>query len=466
MSSTPINTNAEGRRRGGLASWVTYLPLVAALAMRLVSETTADLSYLVIAGYALFGRAHAIRAIIASWLFTMINPGVAPDPALDAVGRYAVLFAAALSAYMQSHLTGVRRGMVPLVLLTLLLGLFIVAHAVLFSAIPDVSVLKAISWTMAMVTCLSAWSGMSPPQQRELTDQFFWALVVLMVASLPLLQSSAGFRRNGTGFQGLLNHPQASGATMALLFAWATARLLAETRPPWVLIGVAGLSLVSVFLSEARTGGVAAILGVGFALLFGPSSAGRSMLSMAPGLRSPRVWALALLVVVGALMMSGAIFDYVQFYITKSGRAGASNLWDAFEISRGRQMDAMLANVSDSLWTGIGFGIHSEPELMVVSRDPAFGLPLGAAIEKGVAPLMVLEELGLFGAGLVLVWILLLVRGAARGGLAPFAVATTVVFINFGEATLFSPGGFGLLTIVLLGWAYSAGLVRTGPQYG
>ena len=57
---------------------VSFLLLGLALAMRIASTPTANLSYLVIAGYALAGRTHAIQALAASWFFTMISPGIAP----------------------------------------------------------------------------------------------------------------------------------------------------------------------------------------------------------------------------------------------------------------------------------------------------------------------------------------------------------------------------------------------------
>lgn len=464
MSPAYVDTGAPGRRQRLAFRWVPYAPLAVAVVMRIASEPTANGSYLVLAGYALLGRPHLIRALVLSWLFTMISSGISADASLGPLGRYGVLFAAALSVVIHRHAS--RQRFDGFVSLTLLLGVFIIAHALMFSSMADVSVLKAVSWTMAMATCIAAWCGLTPWQRYQLSEQVFWGLTAVLVVSLPLAVTSLGYLRNGTGFQGILNHPQAFGPTMALLCAWATARLLGEARPPWWLLAIAGIALVAVFRSEARTAGLAVVLGVSIAIFIGPGLAGRSMSQMVPGLRSPRVWAVILTTAVAVLVMSATFSDLIQYYITKSGRAGAQGLWDAYELSRGRQMDAMLDNIRQQPWTGIGFGIDSEPELMVVSRDPIFGLPLGASIEKGVAPLMVLEELGAFGAILVAVWALRLFRSAARGGVVCFAVGLTVLFINFGEATLFSPGGFGLLSIVVLGWAYSGGRTPLGPRYG
>ncbi|MFC3205343.1 hypothetical protein [Aquamicrobium soli] len=444
----------------------TYAPLVAMLGLRLASSSTANLSYLLVAAYALLGPAHAIRALTISWLFSMLSPGLAPEASAAAVGRYAVLFGAAASAMLHSGFFLGRPYMRPFTLGTLLLGLFIVAHSLLFSSMADVSVLKAISWALAMATLVSVWCILSYWQREQLSREIFWGLVLILLASLPLSVSSLGYLRNGTGFQGILNHPQAFGPTMALLCAWATARLFGEARPPWWLLGVAGASLGAIMMSEARTAGLAMVLAVGFAILLGPGFGGRSVRQMLPGLRSARIWGVLGVVLAAGVFMAPTIGKMAQNYISKSGRAQVDGLLAAYDRSRGGLINSMLDNIAEYPLTGIGFGIASEPALMVVARDPILGLPVGASIEKGVTPLMVIEELGIFGALLVAFWVFHLLRSASRSSLAPLAVCLTVLLLNMGEATLFSPGGFGLLPLILLGWAYASDASTRGIGHG
>lgn len=454
------------------ASFWTYTPLVAMLGLRLASASTANLSYLLVAAYALLGPAHAIRALAISWLFSLISSGLAPEASAAAVGRYAVLFGAAASAMLHSGFFLGRPHLRPFTLGTLLLGLFIVIHSRLFSPMVDVSVLKAISWTLAIATLVSVWRDLSDRQREQLSRELFWGLVLVLLASLPLSVSPLGYLRNGTGFQGILNHPQAFGPTMALLCAWATARLFGEARPPWWLLGVSAASLGAIMMSEARTAGVAMVLAVGLAVLLGPGFGGRSIRQMLPGLRSARVWGVLGVVFIAGIFMAPTIGKMAQNYISKSGRAQIGSgmqvdgILAAYDRSRGRLIDPMLDNIAEHPLTGIGFGIASEPALMIVTRDPVLGLPVGASIEKGVTPLMVMEELGILGALLVAFWVFRLFRSAARGSLASLAVCLTVLLLNMGEATLFSPGGFGLLQLILLGWAYAAGASTRGIGHG
>lgn len=441
-----------------LARWLQiYVPAITVLLMRVASSPTATLSYVVLSIFALTGRVQAIIALALSWLFTMINPMIVAEGSGSGAARYLVILAAALSSLMRSGIFTSRFRIRPFTLATIMLSVFFVVHSILLSPIPDVSILKAVSWGLTMTALVSLWLGLSDREFQETANMLFWGLAFVLVASVPFLGLPAGFAVNKTGFQGILNHPQGFGTTMAILGAWAGARMLGERRPAWALIGLTSASLVFVFLSEARTGGVAMLIGLGLSLVLSPVFAGRRFAQMVPGLSSGRVWTFAGAGLVAGLAMASTFSELVVRFLSKSGRAGTSNLLDAYDASRGFLIDAMVANILNDPFRGIGFGIASYPSAMIVKRDPILGLPLGAAIEKGLAPLAVLEEVGLFGAVFVAAWLFWLLRKGAVGGLAPFAVCLTALVLNMGENTLFSPGGQGLLVMILFGWIYGSG---------
>ena len=433
---------------------------VAALAMRILSTPTANLSFLVLAAYALLGRAQAVQALALSWLFSMINPGIAAEATQGAVGRYAVLLAAAASVFLRSWRFRNRIKVRPATLATLLLGLLFVAHSWFFSPMVDVSVLKAVSWALAMGTLIAAWAGLSADERETVAQFIFGGLVVVMLVSLPLLPLPVGYLRNGTGFQGVLNHPQAFGPTMALLGAWAAGHLLGVKRPPWLMVALAGTCLVLVVLSETRTAGLALIFGVGIAILLTPRLAGLPVRVALPGLRSKRTLSVVALALAGVVVAGAQLESVVTNFIAKSGRADATTLLDAYEGSRGKKIDEMWANITTKPLQGVGFGIASDPLEMDVERDPILGLPVSAAVEKGVLPVAVLEEVGLVGFLAVALWVFMLMRRSARGGLVPVTVGLTALLMNMGEATLFSPGGMGLLSLILLGWAFASSQAR------
>lgn len=436
------------------------VPLLA-LGLRLASEQTANLSFYLLAGYALLGRAHAIRALALAWLITMINPGFAPEATLAPVGRYLVIFAAAAAVFARSEFLS--RGRVRLIMaLTFGLGAFFVLHSMIVSPMLDVSLLKTISWTVVVLALFGAWMGLAPAEREALSKQLFVGLVLVALLSLPLVLFPEGYLRNGTGFQGALNHPQAFGSAMALLGAWSVGRLLGEKRPSWFLLGVAALCLVLVVLSEARTGGLALVFGVTVAALVVPFLAGKRVSSVLPGLKSRRFQVVAFVALAAAIVMGSFLVSVAEEFIAKSGRANVTGLMEAYEVSRGGLMDTMTDNIRRDPWRGIGFGVASDPYLMTITRDPVLGLPVGAAIEKGVMPLAVLEEGGILGFVLVAFWMWTVLRLSARGGIAPLAVVITILLVNMGEAVLFSPGGMGLLQLILVGWAISTSFEKKG----
>lgn len=434
---------------------VTYSPILVALSLRIFAG--ASVSYIFVAAFALLGRSQAILGLATSWLITMINPMVIAQGDEGSAGRYLVIFAAAASALLRSGFLNRHLLLRPFTLGTSLLTGFFILHSLLVSPIPDVSILKALSWGLAMTALISLWQGMDLKEFAATTDVLFRGLTLILVTSLPFLALPAGFARNGMGFQGILNHPQAFGVTIALLGVWAGARIFGERRPGWHLIALTAASFTLILFTEARTAGLAMVIGLGLSIFIAPAVTGRGLLRLAPGFSNSRVWVTLAACVAGGVALTATLTDLVVRFLSKSGRASSSNLFEAYEGSRGFLIDAMLANIGSNPFRGVGFGIASHPSAMIVQRDPVFGLPLGAAVEKGVAPLAVLEEVGIFGAVLVALWLFWLLRKGAAGGLAPLAVFLTILVLNMGENTLFSTGGQGLLAMILMGWIYASG---------
>lgn len=427
-----------------------FVPLI----LRLASTSTANLSFFLLAAYAITGRAQAVHALGMAWLFTMISPGIAPDAPLGSVGRYAVFLGAFVAVFARSGILSGQLKVSKIVLSTIGLGVFFVIHALFISPMPDVSILKALSWLMVATTLFSAWSGLEDEDREKLFQQLYLGLVTIMVVSLPMFVLPVGYLTNGSGFQGILNQPQVFGPTMAILGAIAVSKLFGEKTPSWQYLGVFGVSLVFIMASEARTAGLSLVIGVCLAVVSVPALSGSRIRSVLPGLCSRRVWGLAFVALSLGVIFAPQIGDKIGHYISKSGRAGSvESITEAFDKSRGGLMDRMFVNINEHPWMGIGFGIASEPELMVVKRDPVLGLPVSAPVEKGVLPLVVLEELGWTGAVLVLVWFGFVTLRVARNGVVNLAVLATALLINLGESVFFSPGGLGMLVLIFVAWS-------------
>lgn len=419
------------------------------LIFRIASPLTANISYVLLALYSLFGNTHAIRALFLSWFFTMINSNLAPEASTASIGRYLVIFSAAASILWRSMISNSIFTIRKINLFTLCLGFFLLVHSFLFSAVVDVSILKVVSWVIVILTLLSAWQGLVIEQRRELFNQLRGWLAGLVLLSLPFLViPSIGYARNGTGFQGLLNHPQAFGPTVALVGVLVGGRVLGERKPALRDMAMLGICLVLVVLSEARTAGVAMVLGLLGSALLSPVFSGVSRRHMLPGMYSRRFLTVVSMASVGIILAGPLLAAQLSSYLFK--RSDAINLIEAADASRGALIEKMFSNIEKEPLTGIGFGIASEPEYMEVERDPILGLPLSALVEKGVMPVAVVEELGVFGALAVLGWFMVVLRRSARSGTSQFAVLITLLLVNFGESMFFSVGGMGMLLLILL----------------
>jgi hypothetical protein len=434
------------------------LLLLIALALRLASGPTANLSYLLIVVYSLKGYEHALQALFFSWLFSMLNSAIAPDASVATIGRYAVLVAAAISVWYRKDSISFSKSDLSFVRFTIVFGVMIVIHSVLFSSMPDVSVLKAISWTVAMTVLLVGWAGLKEDARQRMNQQLFAGLTLLMLASLPLLAFPAAYI-GGVGFMGVLGHTQSFGMTMALLGAWASVRAFAAPQPPWPLISMIPVCLGLIIMSGARTAALALLLGVAASMLLGSKLSGQPSRIWLPGLRNRRVQIAIFLVLVGATAAWPGLVQQSKTFIEKNTES--VNVLQAYQISRGGLIDAMWANIEKSPWQGIGFGIATIPELMDVKRDPVFDLPISALVEKGVLPIAVLEELGVVGFLFFVVWLLNLLKRCARRGVPALAVFLVAVLLNMGEAILFSAGGMGMLAMMLIAWAATGKPVMT-----
>lgn len=438
--------------------------LLLCILLRFFTSFTADLSFLLLALYALFGRTQAIQSLILSWLFMMLNTGIAPEATSASFARYLVLFGSMSSVVFRCFQFDYNFSIKKIVLLTIFVGYFIVIHSWLFSPIFDVSFLKALFWTLTITTLISAWTSLTVSERTELEFQLFVFLIILCVSSLPFLFLSVGYLRNGTGFQGVLNHPQAFGPVMALLGSWIASRIVIQNHPKLTEICFLGICILLILLSEARTAGLAMILGMCTSMIFVFTSSKKHFLELFSGVRSKKFIFLFFISLFLIFLKFENIEKIAHNYISKSGRANVASILDAYQSSRGGKMDEMLKNIQEKPLQGIGFGIPSDPYSLKITRDPFFGLPTGASVEKGVMPLAVLEELGLIGFGIVAMWIFMIMRFCILGGLTSSAVALTAMFLNLGEATFFSPGGFGLLSLVLIGWAIACGLDKRVSQ--
>ena len=415
--------------------------------LRVASTSTANIAYLMLSVYAFLGWPQVVQSYVLSCLLTLINPAIAADVEVAVVSRYLVLFAGFLSVGFRGGFWRITR---PLGL-TYLLGFFLIVHSAILSQMPLISSLKSLAWFMAASTAIAAVTQMQAHIYRDMANWLYCVFLALVLASIPFMMiPSIGFARNGEGFQGVLNHPQAFGPTVAILGSMVAGALCSRRKVSVGLSATLVVCFVFVILSESRTAGFALILGLSLSAFSFRLVAGRSFFEVAPLLRGWRV-VLLLLIALFALTAAGSQLQEVfESYVAKRSETNSLSPVQVYQSSRGALIEEMVSNIVLNPWGGIGFGIASDPTYMFVIYDPFFDLPVSASVEKGVLPVALLEEVGIPGFLLCAIWLWILVQHAARFAMIGLFVTSTALLLNMGESVLFSPGGFGMLVLVMM----------------
>lgn len=421
--------------------------LLLLLLLRLISSSTANLAFLFLAILAAFGGKNTIYAFLMSWFFTLINPILAPDPGLGAIGRYLIIFSGFLSLSL-SNILSRKMKISKYSLLTFLLGLVILLHSILTSYFVLISTLKLITWLLTVLTLLGCWSSFTLENKEIVYNKIVLFLKFILIISVPfLLIPQIGFARNANGFQGVLNHPQAFGPTIAILGIIIGGKILSSRKISYYDIITFIICLVFIFLSEARTAGLGLILGLGLTLILNPILSGKSFFNANPIFKNKWLYIYSYLIAIFGFIFSSLYIDQLNSYLFK--RTDSGSILEAAENSRGKLVENMLFNIEANPFKGIGFGMPSDINSLNIEYDPFFGLPISAAIEKGVLPIAVLEELGIILGSFVFLWIFYSFYKAAQVDAQKLSILICIILLNLGEYMFFSVGGMGMLMLVL-----------------
>ena len=390
----------------------------------------------------------AFKALSLFVVVRSLNPQLASSGVL--AGTLAWALPLAVSVRLLPLIT--RESLRLLVPLWIVCGLA-VGLSVLSSPAVAVSILKAL--TLAVVA-----SGVLVGSQRLTLEETgvlgTWlrtlAVVVTALSLLTIVRPSLAHMPNSALLNGILNQSQALGILLAPFAAASLAQ--------WMLAGRSAASshmvawaaiLLCTMLTASRTAAVAAIAGFGLGMLggrVGDSPATAAQVRRAVGL----VVALGFVLLIVELA-SGSVLPRLSEFVLK-GREGSVE--EAFEASRGGLVSDQLRNFMASPWIGNGFGVYADGAFPSGVKT-FLGIPVSAAVEKGVLPTAILEETGIVGFLSVAYMLYVFVSVIWRRGPHPvLAMFFACLLVNLGEAILLSPGGMGLYVWLLMAWCIRA----------
>lgn len=432
---------------------VILVPLLATF-LRVASSPTSALAYVVISAWALTGRRQAVVSLFLCWLFNMISHSFCGAPLLAAQLRFVVFFFCAFSVFLHGPSRLSTTKVMSLAAVTIPLLLLIITHSVAFSLITDVSVLKAIMFSIVFMTALCGWAWMAPAERHLAIQTIFGALMLVVLSSLPMRFLAMGYMGSSGFFCGVIYHSQVMGIVAGIVAAGLAAQCLTIRPLRWWRILFLGLSLVELYWSGARVAAVAMAGGVGIGFLVQMLSSVLIAKGENPRIIAARLGAAGVLFVLLLIVAGRQVGGGLRQFLLKYNEQEDVSLLEQGMSTRQVLVDMMMDNIRHYPLTGIGFGVGSVPALRAnIVRDSVLGLPLMATVEKGVLPIVIIEEFGIPLGVLVYLWLGVLMLCATRGGIVPLTIFMTSMLTNLAESAFFAPGGAGLLTIVLTGWA-------------
>ena len=326
-----------------------------------------------------------------------------------------------------------------------------------FGQMPALSILKLISFFLGVYTIVEAFA-----QTRHLRPYWFRFVntffLFVLVASAMFLLAGLGFERNGRGFQGIFIHPQTFGPLMAVVTAWFGGIWLVAKRSSILAPTLLGVSLIFIYLSQARTGLAALLLGGGLAYLI-------ATLSSLQIPNKQRFYQLAgvstVALILLALLNPSGVEEVVLSFIQKR-ETSSTEVAGLFQESRGFLVDASLLNFAEHPLFGIGLGVPTNYEEVDISDYQSIaGIPISASVEKGFLPAAIVEEMGVLGTLFTIVLLLMIIgRISRRFSFMTLWLVLSALLINIGEAVLFSVGGLGIFVWIIVGLTYSNDLFQ------
>lgn len=242
-------------------------------------------------------------------------------------------------------------------------------------------------------------------------------------------------------FNGMTWHSQCLGPLIAVLNAYLLSDYLTGFKKPcWLYRILLLASPVLIYLTSSRTALLGYVISIMVCVFFSLQSRGISAAK-----KNKILTGFIAIVVVGCIfaMISPSARSSVKLFMLKTseGSLVGESVSEQLIDSRQELVERGLENFKESPLIGNGFQVAKDMMGISVERG---GFILSAPIEKGVLPVMVLEEGGLFGFIIFAIFILSVFLRYLKLGLVCFlSTFTTFIALNTGEATFFSTSGAG-----------------------
>ena len=385
---------------------------------------------------------HRILSLLFLFFFTMVNKSIFNTPD-DSILKYLTILyflfdciAIYLIKYKSVMLFNANRQSI--FVINSLGALFI--FCISTSYIPTISIFKLLIFVGGVVSIKFYLLIIAQSGQQKLVVEWFeqFGLFIILSSFATLFVPSIGYYVNGTGFQGILIHPQSFGIFCVLYFLFFFHKFTQSDSIKSVKYLIILIVLFYfAYLSESRTAILSIIFSTASYLIFLKRN---NLAILNQKILLILMFTVFLTIII--LYFRDAIFNNIEVFMSK--RVEDGSIFSAYQNSRGELIQSSLDNFAVHPIFGIGFGIPSNYDTADISYDPIFNIPIGTPLEKGMILSATIEENGIIGTFFIIILLFSFITTSSKNKLV-YLFFLGFFASNFGEYTMFSLGGMGLL---------------------
>lgn len=396
-------------------------------------------------GWTLLGGVFTIQALSLVVIIKYLNPELYTFSGLEGPLSWGIILFSGARYYVEFRPRYFRL-LIPLLMFCLVVAML---SALQGNKLIAISLTKLVLFFFLAGALLIGYASLKPAGVIKAATWLLSLTVAVILLSLPTLAfPTIAYAKNGVGFQGIFNHPQAFGPFLVPLTVWLfSGQLFTGDKKTirWLPLVFALIALM--IMSQARTSIAALALAIVMTFMTAISN-----INVYQSFKFSRTIVMSVTVSIltlSALTYSPELLQKITEFIFKRN---ASNLTEAMS-SRSGGIASQWEYFTQNPFIGNGFGVYAwgEAPLGIVEY---MGIPISAPVEKGFLPTAILEETGLIGTVFFIVFLVCIAKRIIKqGNVRWLAVFFACLSVNVGEMVFFSIGGIGLYYWLLIGLA-------------
>lgn len=406
----------------------------------------------------------AFLALMLSALGLLTNMAIVPKTSVWTVARLAIIFVCLIRFSIDLAMTRQSLFRKPYYWALLAFSGAAAFCSMISGYYVHIALLKLMNFAVGMSAVLAG--ALVLHSRRTDLSHWFVAIAAAIVANGFLAMAlGVGYGRSVMGdlyatsqfFQGPFFHPNACGPFCALLVVLLFSTwLFSGHRGRWICLALIPPLLYFLWLSKSRTGFASLVIGVFVVLALTLAPAAKRLVRLRLNISRTNLFILASITTVAIMLadvgsggrIGAGLREFILKYDAKQGELDV----DTVTASRRPVIERSWQLFLERPWTGLGFQVSVDPYF--VQNATLFSAP----VEKGFLPTALLEEVGILGTTLFVLFLLALAGALWRQRNAPgLAMFLTYLATNFGEVSIFAFGG-----AALFGWM----LVAAGMLIG